>query len=114
MNKIVYLQEISFYFQLFSFTTVFLLFSPHMSIPLIPNLDLDLGVLGPLGNVLQDMPMEGGEMMEMAAGGAEMGAMMEAMTPAMTMSFLLPGIGLGILKGMLFGNFTHKQLTSIA
>ena len=78
-----------------------------MSIPLIPNLDLDLGVLGPLGNVLQDMEgaMEGGEMMEMAAGGAEMGAMMEAMTPAMTMSFLLPGIGLGILKGMLFGNF---------
>ena len=76
-----------------------------LSIPLIPNLDLDLGVLGPLGNVLQDMPMEGGEMMEMAGGGMEMGAMMEAMTPAMTMSFLLPGIGLGILKGMLFGKF---------
>merc|ERR1719443_303217 len=45
--------------------------------------------------------------MEMAGGGMEMGAMMEAMTPAMTMSFLLPGIGLGILKGMLFAEGCH-------
>ena len=36
-------------------------------------------------------------------GGADAGAMMAAMTPAMSMSFLLPGIGLGLLKGMLFG-----------
>ena len=40
---------------------------------------------------------------EMAAAGGDMAAMMEAMTPAMTMSFLLPGVGLGLLKGLLFG-----------
>ena len=70
---------------------------------------LDLGLVGPLGHVLQDMADAGGdmaagmEMADMAGGGAAGMDMMAAMTPAMSMSFLLPGIGLGLLKGMLFG-----------
>ena len=63
-----------------------------------------LNILGPLGSILQDMP-EMPEMPEMP--GAEtmmpMEGMATAMAPAMTMSFLLPGIGLGLLKGMLLG-----------
>ena len=95
-------------FQLFSLTAPLLLLTPVLCSPLVPGLDLGLG-LGPLGNVLQDMADAGGdmaagmEMADMAAGGADAGAMMAAMTPAMSMSFLLPGIGLGLLKGMLFG-----------
>ena len=94
--------------QLFSLTAPLLLLTPVLCSPLMPGLDLGLG-LGPLGNVLQDMADAGGdmaagmEMADMAAGGADAGAMMAAMTPAMSMSFLLPGIGLGLLKGMLFG-----------
>lgn len=94
--------------QLFSLTAPLLLLTPVLCSPLVPGLDLGLG-LGPLGNVLQDMADAGGdmaagmEMADMAAGGADAGAMMAAMTPAMSMSFLLPGIGLGLLKGMLFG-----------
>ena len=80
--------------------------SSIVTIPLIPN--IDLGAVGSIGHVLQDMAEAGGEMAaaggEMAAAGGDMTMMMEAMTPAMTMSFLLPGIGLGLLKGMLLGN----------
>ena len=66
--------------------------------------------MAPVVNLLQDMADAGGDMADMAAAGGDMAAaggdmtmMMEAMTPAMTMSFLLPGIGLGLLKGMLLG-----------
>ena len=47
-----------------------------------------------------------GEMAGAAAEGAmDTATAMEAMAaPAMTMSFLLPGIGLGLLKGILLGN----------
>ena len=49
----------------------------------------------------------GGDMMEMAGGATDMAMtgsdMAAAMAPAMTMSFLLPGIGLGLIKGMLLG-----------
>lgn len=68
--------------------------------------------MGPLGHVLQDMAAggdmaaAGGDMAAAAAAGGDMAAMTEAMMPAMTMSFLLPGIGLGLLKGMLLGK--HK------
>ena len=92
---------------MFSLTAPLLLLTPVLCSPLIPG--LDLGLVGPLGHVLQDMADAGGDMAagmdmaDMAAGGADAGAMMAAMTPAMTMSFLLPGIGLGLLKGMLFG-----------
>ena len=71
--------------------------------------------MGPLGHVLQDMAAggdmaaAGGDMAAAAAAGGDMAAMTEAMMPAMTMSFLLPGIGLGLLKGMLLGN-TNKYL----
>ena len=102
--------------QLFSLTAPLLL-TPVLCSPLVPGLDLGLG-LGPLGNVLQDMADAGGdmaagmEMADMAAGGADAGMMMAAMTPAMSMSFLLPGIGLGLLKGMLFGNKLLKSYFS--
>ena len=92
---------------MFSLTAPLLLLTPVLCSPLIPG--LDLGLVGPLGHVLQDMADAGGDMAagmdmaDMATGGADTGAMMAAMTPAMTMSFLLPGIGLGLLKGMLFG-----------
>ena len=72
----------------------------HLTLLLTPN----------VFHVLQDMADAGGDMAagmemggDMAAAGADAGAMMAAMTPAMSMSFLLPGIGLGLLKGLLFG-----------
>ena len=80
--------------------------------PLVPG--LDLGLVGPLGHVLQDMADAGGDMaagMEMAGEGAAGMDMMAAMTPAMSMSFLLPGIGLGLLKGMLFGKKSSVKTT---
>ena len=92
---------------MFSLTAPLLLLTPVLCSPLLPG--LDLGLVGSLGNVLQDMgdmADAGGDMaagMDMAAGGADAGAMMGMMAPAMSMSFLLPGIGLGLLKGMLFG-----------
>ena len=54
-----------------------------------------------------------GEMAGAAAEGAmDTATAMEAMAaPAMTMSFLLPGIGLGLLKGILLGN-SNKALRS--
>ena len=55
-----------------------------------------------------DMAAAGGDM---AAAGGDMSMMMEAMTPAMTMSFLLPGIGLGLLKGMLLGKNHFSKIT---
>ena len=77
-----------------------------------------LDFLGPLGSVLQDMEGMGdmaaaGEMAGAAAEGAmDTATAMEAMAaPAMTMSFLLPGIGLGLLKGILLGN-SNKALRS--
>jgi len=85
--------------------------APLLSSPLLP--DLDLGAVSPIVNVLQDMAEAGGDMADMAAAGdaaAEMTATMEAMTPAMTMSFLLPGIGLGLLKGLLIAElFRDRQ-----
>ena len=72
----------------------------HLTLLLTPN----------VFHVLQDMADAGGDMAagmemggDMAAAGADAGAMMAAMTPAMSMSFLLPGIGLGLIKGLLFG-----------
>ena len=53
----------------------------------------------------------GMEMADMAGGGAAGMDMMAAMTPAMSMSFLLPGIGLGLLKGMLFGKKSSVKTT---
>ena len=54
-----------------------------------------------------------GEMAGAAAEGAmDTATAMEAMAaPAMTMSFLLPGIGLGLLKGILLGK-SNKALRS--
>ena len=82
------------------------LLASGLASPLLPGLNL----LGPLGSVLQDMEEMaemGGDMMEMAGGATDMAMtgsdMAEAMAPAMTMSFLLPGIGLGLIKGMLLG-----------
>ena len=87
--------------QLFTVCCVLGLLASGLTSPLLPDL------LGPLGSVLQaaeEMP----EMMEMAAAGGDMMGMTEMvdMAPAMTMSFLLPGIGLGLIKGMLLGGFT--------
>ena len=80
------------------------LLASGLTSPLLPDL------LGPLGSVLQDMGEmadAGGDMMEMAGGATDMAMtgsdMAAAMAPAMTMSFLLPGIGLGLIKGMLLG-----------
>ena len=88
--------------KIFPACCVLTLLASGLTSPLLP----DLNLLGPLGSVLQDM----GEMAEMAGGAAEMATsgsdMAAAMAPAMTMSFLLPGIGLGLLKGMLLGK--HK------
>ena len=76
--------------------------------------------MGPLGHVLQDMAAggdmaaAGGDMAAAAAAGGDMAAMTEAMMPAMTMSFLLPGIGLGLLKGMLLGNTISTSIFFIS
>ena len=92
--------------QLFPACCVLSLLASGLASPLLPGLNL----LGPLGSVLQEMEeMAGGatDMMEMAGGATDMAMtgsdMAEAMAPAMTMSFLLPGIGLGLIKGMLLG-----------
>ena len=91
------------YFQTFPVCILATLLASTLGSPL-------LDILGPLGSVLQDMgeAMEGMDGMaaagDMAAGAMETAETMEAMAaPAMTMSFLLPGIGLGLLKGMLLG-----------
>merc|ERR1712123_8508 len=57
--------------------------------------------------------MEGAAMAgEAAMGAADAGmAMMPMMaaTPAMTMSFLLPGIGLGLLKGLFLAELLKQR-----
>ena len=94
--------------QVFPACLVLTLLASSLSSPLLP----DLNLLGPLGSVLQDMgemAEAGGDMMAAAGGATEMATtgsdMAAAMAPAMTMSFLLPGIGLGLIKGMLLGIF---------
>ena len=63
------------------------------------------------------MAEAGGDMMAAAGGATDMamtGAdMADAMAPAMTMSFLLPGIGLGLLKGMLLGIILHNAVSHV-
>ena len=91
---------------LFILLPVFLLSlsSPIPSpLPLFPSLP---GLLGPLGSVLQEgmeagaMAAEAGEAM-MPMDAAAMMPMMPMM-PMMT-SFILPGVGLGLLKGLILG-----------
>ena len=75
-------------------------------LPLFPSLP---GFLGPLGSVLQEgmeagaMAAEAGEAM-MPMDAAAMMPMMNMMNmmPMMT-SFILPGVGLGLLKGIILG-----------
>ena len=75
-------------------------------LPLFPSLP---GLLGPLGSVLQEgmeagaMAAEAGEAMMPMDAAAMMPMMpMMNMMPMMT-SFILPGVGLGLLKGIILG-----------
>ena len=94
---------------LFILLPIFLLSlsSPIPSLlPIFPSLP---GLLGPLGSVLQE-GMEAGAMAA-EAGGAMMPMDAAAMMPMMNMmnmmpmmtSFILPGVGLGLLKGLILG-----------
>merc|ERR1719513_175265 len=83
--------------------------SPLSLFPSLP------GLLGPLGSVLQE-GMEAGAMAA-EAGGAMMPMDAAAMMPMMNMmnmmpmmtSFILPGVGLGLLKGIILAELLKEK-----
>merc|ERR1712223_566399 len=63
----------------------------------------------PVVSLLQDMPMEGMEMMPMMTSEPMMTAMAAATPTLMMLSTFLPGLGIGVLKGMLFSVLLDRQ-----